>query len=136
MDLECFCITMATVLDLFEILFRDNVLGPETYLPTKGSVAGCWLYCPDLLIYSVIIDREAREIMHLVASVCPSVCPSVRLLSARGSAYLLIHKIEWCYSAINSLKLSNTARVSSRGTFGQDQLRIDKVTNNWSICSR
>ncbi len=26
-----------------------------------------------------IIDREAREIMYLVASVCPSVCPSVRL---------------------------------------------------------
>ncbi len=26
----------------------------------------------------VIIDREARELMYLVASVRPSVCPSVR----------------------------------------------------------
>ncbi len=41
----------------------------------------------------IVIDREAREIMHLVASVClsvrPSVCPFVRALMAepfRGSA--------------------------------------------------
>ncbi len=27
----------------------------------------------------IIIDREAREIIELVASVRPSVCPSVRL---------------------------------------------------------
>ena len=35
MDLECFCITMATILDFFKILFRENVLGPDTGLPTK-----------------------------------------------------------------------------------------------------
>ena len=35
MDLECFCITMATVLNFFKFLFRVNVLGPDTGLPTK-----------------------------------------------------------------------------------------------------
>ena len=35
MDLEGFCITMATVLDFFKILFRENVPGPDTGLPTK-----------------------------------------------------------------------------------------------------
>ncbi len=34
------------------------------------------------LTFDIFIDREAREIMYLVASVCPSVCPSVSTLTA------------------------------------------------------
>ncbi len=32
---------------------------------------------PYALASTFIIDREARKIMHLVASICPSVCPFV-----------------------------------------------------------
>ncbi len=39
-----------------------------------GELQGC-----DFAGNWLIIDREAREIMYLVASVCPSVSPSVRL---------------------------------------------------------
>ena len=35
MDLEGFCITMATLLDFFKILFREDVLGPDRGLSLK-----------------------------------------------------------------------------------------------------
>ena len=44
-------------------------------------VCNRWAYVDHLLDavnQLLIIDREAREIMHLVAFVHPSVCPSVR----------------------------------------------------------
>ncbi len=48
------------------------------------------------IVQAVIIDREAREIIRLVASVRPSVCPSVRLsvrLSVCPSADALTEKV-------------------------------------------
>ncbi len=35
MDLEGFCITMATILDFYKILFRKDVLGPDRCLSVK-----------------------------------------------------------------------------------------------------
>ncbi len=49
---------------------------------------------------TVIIDREAREIMHLVASVRPSVCLSVRLCAL---------------SRLNRLTKSNRSHYESSG---------------------
>ncbi len=34
-DLKGFCITMATLLDFFKILFREDVLGPDRGLSVK-----------------------------------------------------------------------------------------------------
>ena len=53
--------------------FTWNLLENMTdiYLILPGSLMDC------LLITAIIIDREAREIMYLVASVRPSVCLSV-----------------------------------------------------------
>ncbi len=42
-----------------------------------SAARGCQLRVGDYFI----IDREAREIMHSVASVRPSVCPFVRLFA-------------------------------------------------------
>ncbi len=35
MDLEGFCITMATVLGFLQFLFREDALGPNRGLPTE-----------------------------------------------------------------------------------------------------
>ncbi len=43
----------------------------------KGDMG--WSDCTDRWSVEIIIDREAREIMYLVASVCLSVCLFVRL---------------------------------------------------------
>ncbi len=36
----------------------------------------------DVSMHAIFIEREARELMHLVASVCPSICPFVCALKA------------------------------------------------------
>ncbi len=70
-------------------LYQPTLLSSNYYLNTcrKHRLCFCLLIHRDicqvkpLLLNSVIIDREAREIMYLVASVRLSVCPSVRLRS-------------------------------------------------------
>ncbi len=52
---------------------------------------------------SIIIDREAREIIRLVASVCPSVCPSAKGPVKHKSATLLKNIIE--YSSKGAFKM-------------------------------
>ncbi len=63
-----------------------------------------------------IIDREAREIMYLVASVCPSVRPFVRLcalsclnrltydLDYQSKVFVCVSVISWCMRIIARMR--------------------------------
>ncbi len=88
------------------------------------------------MVFDIIIDREAREIMHLVASVCPSVCLSVRLcaLSQLNRLTYDLHyqfKVFVCVSIISG-RMRITARMRSIGVlFSRSNLK--EICENFSV---
>ncbi len=63
---------------IFSYLSQDQTQPIITFSLTPAVPSVCYFQNQECLA-QIIIDREAREIMYLVASVHPSVCPSVRL---------------------------------------------------------